>query len=62
MKKTWLNILICIGIPLILITALFTISNRAKNNYNYSEIIGYFKDKQVVEYSMNLGSGETNIK
>lgn len=62
MKKTWLNILICIGIPLVLVIALFTISNKAKKNYNYSDIIGYFKNKQVVEYSMNLGNGETNIK
>ena len=62
-KKQIQSLLFYIGIPIlviILMVALFRSSNS--NSKVYSDIIKYFEDEQVTEYSMNLGSGEMRIK
>lgn len=62
-KKTLKNIGLILGIPIILFILIALIyGNRPQKTYAYSEIIGYFKNQQVVEYSMDLGSGEMIIK
>jgi cell division protease FtsH len=62
-KKTLKNIALFIGIPLLLFFLVAMIyNNRPQVSYNYSDIIRYFKNQQVTEYSMDLGSGEMIIK
>lgn len=62
-KKTLKNIALILGIPIILFILIALIyGNRPQKTYNYSDIINYFKNQQVTEYSMDLGSGEMIIK
>ncbi len=62
-KKTLKNIALILGVPIILFILIALIyGNRPQKTYNYSEIINYFKNQQVTEYSMDLGSGEMIIK
>jgi cell division protease FtsH len=62
-KKTLKNIALFIGVPILLFILIAMIyGNRPQKIYNYSDILHYFKDQQVTEYSMDLGSGEMIIK
>ena len=63
MKKTLRNMLFYIGIPILIIIVILTFFNaNSKKSEVYSDIIKYFKDQRVTEYSMNLGSGAMKIK
>ncbi len=62
-KKTMKKLLFYIGVPILLVIFLITIfSSRTQGTDYYSDIIKYFKDQKVTEYSMNLGTGEMELK
>ncbi|MCL2311616.1 MAG: ATP-dependent zinc metalloprotease FtsH, partial [Firmicutes bacterium] len=62
-KKIPKNVLIFLGIPVLVILAISIIGSLvSQKNYNYSEIVNRFKRHEVIEYSMNLGSGDMDIK
>ncbi len=62
-KKTWRSLLFYLGIPILIILIIAAVWNTGpKKTYNYSEIVGYFRNQQVTEYSMNLGTGEMKLK
>ena len=62
-KKTLKNIALFIGVPILLFILVAMIYNqRPQVSYNYSDILRYFKNQQVTEYSMDMGSGEMIIK
>ena len=57
-KKSFRNIALYIGIPVLLILIIGTIlSTRQPSSTKYSEIVGYFQDQKVEEFSLNLGNG-----
>ncbi len=52
-----------LGLPLLIILIFAVINGiTPSKTYNYSEIVDNFKKHQVVEYNMNLGSGNMEIK
>lgn len=62
-KKMFRSMVLALGLPILvilLITAVNTMTGQ--RDYNYSDIISKFKNHQVTEYSMNLGSGDMEIK
>ncbi|GMB10985.1 MAG: ATP-dependent zinc metalloprotease FtsH [Candidatus Improbicoccus devescovinae] len=61
-KRIPRNMIIFLGIPIliILISTLFN-SLMPKDTTKYSQIINRFRQMEVVEYSMNLGSGDLKI-
>ncbi len=62
-KKMLRNMLFYIGIPIIIIILIVTLfGTRQQKTEMYSDIVKYFKDQQVTEYSMNLGTGEMKLK
>ena len=62
-KKMLRNMLFYIGIPILIIIFIITLfGTRSQKTEAYSDIIKYFKDQQVTEYSMNLGTGEMKLK
>ena len=62
-KKMFRNMLIYVGIPILLIIFIVALFNfRQPKEELYSDIINYFKNQQVAEYSMNLGTGEMKLK
>ena len=57
------NMLFYIGIPILIIIFILTLfSSRTPKKEVYSDIIKYFENQQVKEYSMNLGTGEMKLK
>jgi cell division protease FtsH len=61
-KKISRNILIFLGIPVLAILIISIIGAlMPQKTYNYSEIVGRFQRHEVIEYSMNLGSGDMAI-
>ena len=57
------SMLFYIGIPILIIIFILTLfGSKTQKETVYSDIIKYFKDQQVTEYSMNLGTGEMEIK
>ena len=62
-KKSFRNIALYIGIPVLLILIIGTIlSTRQPSSTKYSEIVGYFQDQKVEEFSLNLGNGNLEYK
>lgn len=62
-KKMFKSTLFYIGIPILIIILILTLfGSKPQKEAVYSDIIKYFKDQQVTEYSMNLGTGEMKIK
>mgnify|MGYP002349937456 CR=1 FL=1 len=62
-KKNLRNLAIYLGVPIIIIVIMASIYSNVKpqKTHKYSEIINYFKDQQVTDYTMDLGSGEMAI-
>ena len=61
-KKTLKNIFLFLGITVaILLLLAMAFNNRTGKSYNYSEILYYFQDQKVKNYSVDLGSGEMII-
>ena len=60
MKKNIKNLLLYIGIPIVLITAMFLVSQigTSRQGKKYYEIVDLIKSNGVSEYSLNLYSGE----
>lgn len=57
------SMLFYIGIPILIIIFILTLfGSKTQKETVYSDIIKYFKDQQVTEYSVNLGTGEMEIK
>ncbi|BED92091.1 MAG: ATP-dependent zinc metalloprotease FtsH [Candidatus Improbicoccus pseudotrichonymphae] len=62
-KKIPRNILIFLGIPVVLIFLVGIITNfLPRESHKYSDILNHFKKMEVVEYNMNMGSGDMEIK
>ncbi len=61
-KKLITSIIFYIGIPIVIILIIASIySLSPKKVYGYSDIISYFKNQQVTEYTINFGTGDMNI-
>lgn len=61
-RKTLKNIFLFLGITVaILLLLAMVFNNRTGKSYNYSEILYYFQDQKVKNYSIDLGSGEMII-
>ena len=60
MKKNVRNILLYIAIPIILILSFVVASGIAKNTEEtkYSQIVQYFEQNQIKEFTLNDYSGE----
>ena len=52
-----------LGLPILVILIITAINGMLpQKNYNYSEVVNKFKNHEVTEYNMNLGSGDMEIK
>ena len=62
-RSPWRSMAAFLGLPLLIIL-IFVMINGAipSKTYNYSEIVNKFKNHQVVEYDMNIGTGNMEIK
>lgn len=62
-KKAIRNLLLYLGIPIGIFLIIIFVMGRApqQDSHKYSEIIGYFQDDQVREYSLDMGTGEMEI-
>jgi len=60
LKKNLKNIILYIGIPIVFILAILSVSRLTKNTaqLKYSEIVSMVKNNEISEYSLNLYSGE----
>ena len=60
MKKNFKNILLYLGIPIILILTITSVSYLTKNTaeMKYSEIVTMVKNNEISEFTLNLYSGE----
>jgi cell division protease FtsH len=62
-KKIVRNIIAFLGLPILVIIIVALINGvLPKKAYNYSEVVDKFRKHEVIEYSMNLGSGDMEIK
>lgn len=63
-KKTLRNLALYLGIPIILILIIaFAFGQGTQREvHKYSEILGYFQDQQVMEYNLNMGTGELMLR
>lgn len=62
-KKMLRNMLFYIGVPILIIIFILTLfGSKPQRAEVYSDIVRYFKDQKVAEYSMNLGTGEMKLK
>lgn len=62
-KKTLRNLLIYLGIPIVLIIIIAVIFSSQKTEQpTTSEIVYYFKDMKVKEYTLDFGSGAIELK
>lgn len=62
-KKMIRNLLIYLGVPILIILAIVAFySSQPKEEHKYSEIVGYFQDLEVKEFTMDLGTGRMEIK
>ena len=62
-KKNAKNIFLAVGICIIVILAIvFIFQMQPKYSYKYSDIISLFAQDKVQEYTLDLGSGEMEIK
>lgn len=56
------TMLLYLGIPILAILLIVTLFNKnTSQNKVYSDILNYFRQEQVKEYTMNLGSGKMQI-
>ncbi len=64
MNKNFRNVLIYIGIPIIFILTILTVSHFTKETekVKYSQIVTMIKQNEVSEFSLNLYSGELTYK
>ncbi len=62
-KKMVRSLLFYIGIPILLIVFILSVfGSRGQKAEMYSDVVRYFKEQQVTEYSMNLGTGHMILK
>ena len=58
-----LRLIIYLGIPILLIIGIVTFLNSAKKpEFTQSDIVNYFRTQQVREFTVDVGSGELNLK
>ena len=58
------RLLIYLGIPiaLFLVIGLLFSSRPTEKSYVYSDIVNYFEDQQVTDFSINMGTGEMRLQ
>ncbi len=62
-KKRIKNILLYVGIPVLIFLVLATFfSTQRADTTIYSEIVGYFEEQKVDEFTLDLGSGALKMK
>ena len=62
-KHSALRLIIYLGIPILLIIGIVTFLNSAKKpEFTQSDIVNYFRTQQVREFTVDVGSGELNLK
>lgn len=63
-KMTVKKLLIYLGVPIILILGIVLMANFSskKVEYSYSDIVGFFENHQVREFSVKVGSGNLELK
>lgn len=62
-KKVIKSMIAALGLPILVILLITAINSMLpQKGYNYSEVISKFKKHEVTEYTMNLGSGDMEIK
>ena len=62
-RSSWRGIFAFLGLPLLIILIFAVINGiTPSKTYNYSEIVNKFKNHQVVQYDMNIGTGNMEIK
>ena len=64
MKKNFKNILLYLGIPIIFIMTIISVSYLTKTTEEtkYSQIVALVTENEVSEFSLNLYSGELKYK
>jgi len=64
LKKNLKNVLLYIGIPIVLLVTVFSVSRvtQSTNNTVYSEIVTMIKNNEVSEFELNLYNGELSYK
>ncbi len=62
-KMTVKKLLIYLGVPILLIIGIVFMVNLSnkKVEYSYSDIVGFFENHQVREFSLNVGSGSLEL-
>ncbi len=62
-RSSWSGIVAFLGLPFLIILIFAVINGiTPSKTYNYSDIVNKFKNHQVVEYDMNIGTGNMEIK
>ena len=62
-KRTIRNIIICVGIPIAVILVVAVLFNsKPKTQTYYSDILNYFEEQKVTEFTMDFGTGELVLK
>lgn len=57
------SMIAALGLPIIVILIITAINGAIpQRSYSYSEVVNKFKNHEVVEYNMNLGSGDMEVK
>lgn len=64
MSQNWKSAIFYILIPLLLIGSIFLFSAQSKNTTakNYSEVVNLFRNNQVMQYELDLSSGNLTYK
>ncbi|MDP4119658.1 MAG: ATP-dependent zinc metalloprotease FtsH [Bacillota bacterium] len=61
-KKVAKNLLLILGIPIVLgIIIVLIVNSQNKDTHTYSDIVGYFQNMQVKEFTADGGSGELDL-
>ena len=58
--KNWQKAVLFIALPLVLIVSMWAMVNTSRQveKVKYSEIVSYFHEDKISEFSLNIGSGE----
>ncbi len=62
--KNWQKAVLFIALPLVLIVSMWAMVNTSRQveKVKYSEIVSYFHEDKISEFSLNIGSGELKYK
>jgi len=62
-KNSALRLIVCLLIPILVIVGIVVLVNSNKEpEYKYSDIVGFFRDEEVREFTVDVGSGKLYMK